>query len=436
MGRVGGRFRRAVIVGSLGLVPFQPLAARQFSAVGIPADVVAKAVGPIVGVAIRACTQQPVTGSADIRTLADAAEFFANAGLPVGFVGTELQVGCDVSDQALPPGGGFANIPRGSPLNPFGEGGAFQPQQTPGLPQYASPAPPPVKPKVETMTAKWVKRPLLEKVAGALGVKLIFDETPDHPILLAGPADAVADARRYIEAVNVCPVGLTMEASVIQRSDSDLRSSEAGARIGTRSIGFGTAGTSPDTGLSFSWVTAFLEARKEVSRFRVNASHSALLLPGEPVVLRNGGEAPVRAATSVTDRETRTDVVYRATGFNLDLVLQAIDGNDALLSVEQSYSSVGAQTELGPAFNNRSFKSVVRVPIDQPSVLTVSGDDTVSDGRRRGLLFWGKSTSVSKNGSFLVFKLTRSGCREREPATANDTPKPGRLGAKEKDGRS
>lgn len=435
MVRVGSRYRRAAIVGSLGLVLSQPLQARQFAAEGVPADVVAKAIAPIVGVAIRACTQQPVSGRRDIRTLADASEFFAGAGLPVAFVGTELQVGCDVSDQALPPGVAQSNIPRGSPLNPFGADGAFYPRPAP-VPYSAAPAPPPEPPKVETMTAKWVKRPLLEKVAGALGVKLIFDETPDHPILLAGPADAVADARRYIEAVNVCPAGLTMEASVIQRSDSDLRSSEAGARIGTRSIGFGTAGTSADTGLSFSWLTAFLDARKEVSRFRVNASHSALLLPGEPVVLRNGGEAPVRAATSVTDRETRTDVVYRATGFNLDLTLQAIDGDDALLSVEQSYSSIGAQTELGPAFNNRSFKSVVRVPIDQPSILTVSGDDTVSDGKRRGLLFWGKSTSVSKNGSFLVFKLTRSGCREREPATATSTPKAGQLEGRKKNARS
>ena len=427
-----------MIAGSLAAALSPPLWARQFAVEGVPADVVAKAVAPIVGVAIRSCTQQPVSGRSDIRTLADAAEFFGKAGLPVSFVGTELQVGCDVSDQAFPPSiAGGDNVPRGSPLNPFGTGGAFYPQQ-PVLPQYG-PAPAPVRgdpPKVETMTAKWVKRPLLEKLSGALGVKLIYDDTPDHPILLAGPADAVADARRYIEAVNVCPVGLTMEASVIQRADSDVRSREAGARIGTRSIGFGTSGTSPDTGISFSWLTAFLEARKEVSRFRVNASHSALLLPGEPVVLRNGGEAPVRAATSVTDRETRTDVVYRTTGFNLDLTLQAVDGDDALLSVEQSYSSVGAQTALGPAFNNRSFKSVVRVPIGQPSILTVSGDDSVSDEKRRGLLFWGKSTSVSKNGSFLVFKLARSGCREREPATATGTTKPGQLGAGKKDGRS
>lgn len=377
-----------------------------------------------MGFPIRSCTNAPVTGHRDIRTLADAAEFFAGAGLPVSFVGTNLQVGCDAADQALPTTIDSPNVPRGSPLNPFGTGGGvtFAPGQNPS---YSAP-PPPVRqepPVVATMEAKWVKRPVLEKVASALGLKMVFDDTPDHPILLAGPADVVEQAGVYINALNVCPVGLDMEASVIQRSDSQLRSRDAGIRIGTRSIGVGEPGTSTATGINFSWLTAFLEARKETAQFRVNASHKALLLPGEPVVLRDGGEAPVRGATSVTDRETRTDVVYRSTGFNLDLTLLAIDGSDALLAVEQAYSSVGAVTDLGPSFNNRSFKSVVRVPIGEASVLAVTGSDAVSTSKRRGIFAWGDNSTISKSGSFLVFRLTRADCREPEPARASGKPR-------------
>jgi hypothetical protein len=305
-----------------------------------------------------------VTGHRDIRTLADAAEFFAGAGLPVSFVGTNLQVGCDAADQALPTTIDNPNVPRGSPLNPFGTGGGFAvaPGQSYPSPSANLPAPPAVPLVSRTIEAKWVKRSVLEKVGSALGLKMVFDDTPDHPILIAGPADVVAQARSYIDAVNVCPVGLDMEASVIQRSDSQLRNRDAGVRIGTRSIGIGEPGTSTATGINFSWLSAFLEARKETAQFRVNASHKALLLPGEPVVLRDGGEAPVRGATSVTDRETRVDVVYRSTGFNLDLTLLAIDGSDALLTVDQAYSSVGAVTDLGPTFNNRSCRLNVQAP--------------------------------------------------------------------------
>lgn len=413
------------IGGFLGIALSQPLSAREFVAEAIPADVAAKAVGPLAGVQIKACTDRQVTARGDIRDLASAAEFFALAGLPVNLNGSLLEVGCDQTDAVFPAPFAATNVPSGSPLEPFaGHQGSYAPAAGgySGGGAYRTQEPPVSR----VVDAKWVKRPLLEKLAGALGLKMVFDETPEHPVLLSGPADAVADARAYIDAINVCPSGLRMEASIIQRSDISGEASNAGIRIGTRKIGFGTDG-SADTGLQFSWLTAFLEANREISHYRVNASHSALLLPGEAVVLRNGGETPVRSGTSLTDRETRTEVVYRTTGFNLDLTLLAIDGDDALIAVDQSYSSVGSSTELGPRFNTRAFKSVVRVPIGETSLLTVSGDDTYSDQKRRGLLFRGKAVDISKQGSFLVFKLVRSPCRERELASATGKAKPDKL---------
>lgn len=402
----------------------QHLEAREFSAQGVPADVVARAIEPLVGFPIKACTNHPVSGSRDIRTLADASEFFAGAGLPVSFVGTTLQVGCDAADSVVPDTIDSPNIPRGSPLNPFASIGQNGPAYS-NPPSTSAPSQPvrqALPGVVEIVTAKRVKRPFLDKVAGALGIKLVADDTPDHPILLAGPADAVSIARQYIEAVNVCPMQLDLEASVIQRSDSNRKVRDAGLRIGGRSIGIGAAGVGLDTGLNFSWLTGFLQADREDAQFRVNASHKAMLLAGEPVQLRDGGDSPVRAATSVTDRETRTDVQYRATGFNLDLTLLAIDGDDAWIAVEQSFSSLGVVTDLGPSFNNRSIKSTMRVPIGKPTLIATAGSDSISTSKRRGILFWGDNTVAAKAGSFLVFRLARAGCREEEPATTNGTP--------------
>lgn len=376
-----------------------------------------KAIQPLVGFPIKACTQVPVSGSRDIRTVADAAEFFASAGLPVEIRDTGLMVGCDAADYAISPG---LDAPQGS----YSAGGLLGPSASPSRSAALQGVPmaPPEPPIYHTVSAKWVKRDLLGQIGAALGVKMVFDTVPEHPILLAGPADAVSQARAYISALNVCPVQLSFEASVIQRSDSDIKDRDIGLRLGGSSAGIGTAGTSSATGLNFSWLTGFLEATHEVARFRVNATHSAMLMAGETVQLRDGGQTPVRAATSVTDRETRVDVVYKNTGHNLDLQLLAMDGPDALLMIDQSYSSVGTSTDLGPSFANRSVKSTLRVPIGEPVVIAVAGADSVSTSKRRGILHRGDYTNTEKGGSFLVFQLARVGCREREPASADDKP--------------
>lgn len=383
----------------------------------MPADVAAKAIQPLVGFPIRACSQAPVSGLRDISTVADAAEFFANAGLPVEIKDTGLMVGCDAADFAISPALDAAegNFNASAMLGPTGR------QNAPTASQGA-PVAPPEPPTYHTVSAKWVKRDLLGQIGTALGIRMIFDAVPEHPILLAGPADAVSQARAYIVALNVCPVQLSFEASVIQRADSDIKDRDIGIRLGGAKLGIGTAGVSDGSGINFSWLTGFLEATHEVARFRVNASHSAMLLAGEAVQLRDGGQTPVRAATSVTDRETRVDVVYKATGHNLDLQLLAIDGSDALLMIDQSYSSVGTVTDLGPSFSSRSIKSTLRVPIGEPVVLAVSGADTVSTSKRRGILSRGDFSTISKGGSFLVFQLERVGCRERELASADGNP--------------
>lgn len=354
----------------------------------------------------------PVSGSMDVRTVTDAAAFFSRNSLPVELVGNGLRVGCDRLDNDMR----FVEAFTGT--------GVEAPNSTerpaPLARQGQSPPPSPFRepPAYEIADARWVSRELVDQVQDIFGIKIAREETPQTPLLLAGPADAVREARRYLDRVNVCPVQLEFEATVIQRADNRIKDRDFGLRIGTDSIGIGTAGRTSGTGIAFSWLSAFFESSDEAARFRVNSTLSAVLMPGEPVALRDGSQIPVRAATSVTDRETRVDVVYRDAGHTLDIELLAIDAGDALITVTQEFSSVGTVTDLGPTFATRSITSTLRVPIGEPVALAVVGSDSVSTSRRRGILSSRNFSNSRQDGSFMVFHLRRAGCRERELASA------------------
>lgn len=384
----------------------------------IPANVAADAIAQLVPFPVRACSSSIVSSRADIATAAGVAELFASSGLRTRITAEGgVEVECDQADVSIDPavseyGGPVAQAGR-SVQRAFSPG-APQQGAGPGQQQYAQ-----VAQTVKTVDAKWVPRTLLDKLSGVLGVRIVFDDVNDRPVLLAGPADAVGHAESYIKSLNRCPVQLKFEGSIIQSADSTVRDVDAGLRIGNAEAHFGTAGVSSSTGLNFPWLTAFLDASKEKSRYRVNATHSAQLLVGEKLELRDGSQIPVQAATSVTDRETRVDVVYKNAGFNFDLTLLAVDGRDALLALFQDFSAVGVVTDLGPTFSARSVRGVYRVRLDEPQLLAVSGSDSVSQSNRRGILSKRDFSNARKDGSFLVFQLRRTACAETELATAS-----------------
>ena len=388
--------------------------AQSFRAEGIPADIAARAMQSRTGIYIETCSSLPVSGSMRVTTAADAAEFFASNGLPVQIVGNGLKVGCDQLDNDMQFVEAFTGTGVEAPHS------TERPAPLPARGQTYPPSPSPFRePDIyEISDGRWISRELVDQVQGIFGIKIARDETPNVPLLLAGPANAVNEARRYLERVNVCPVQLEFEATVIQRADNRIKDRDIGLRLGTDTIGIGTAGTSTGTGIAFSWLSAFFESSDEAARFRVNSTLSAVLMPGEPVSLRDGSQIPVRGATSVTDRETRVDVVYRDAGHTLDIELLALDGRDALIAVVQEFSSVGTVTDLGPTFATRSITSTLRVPVGEAVALAVVGADAVSTSRRRGIFSRRDFQNSRQDGAFMVFHLREAGCRERELASA------------------
>jgi hypothetical protein len=364
---------------------------------------VGSAIGPMLGLSVSVCSDKPITGRFAVNTSADLRNVFGSAGLTVAEKGPgQWNVGCDQADFM---------IPQGNPLIPP----QFRPE-----PNFQSSAPPPPETRA-VVPAKWVPRSVLKNLATVLGLKVLVDDVPDLPVLLAGPADVVQVARDYIETANRCPAQLLFEATVIEKNSSSSQSRDLGVRVGGSSIGFGTAGTTPNTGVSFSWLTGFLEASKSYSVRAGNSTLSSLLLVGQKATMQDGQSVPIRGATAVTDRESRTDVLYRNAGNNLAVQLLALDGGEALLSVDHNYSSVAGATDLGPTFAERHVTAVMRVPADGVTVLALSGRDGAESSSRKGILSGSRLKEAQKGGVFLAFKLTPVGCLRSELASDDGT---------------
>lgn len=365
---------------------------------------VAAAVGPAVGVSVRVCDDKPVQGRFTIRTPAELRDVFGAAGMPVDEPAPgQMTVGCDKADLVLADRTREAFVPA-----------PFQPQLGSTAP---APSLPPVKQSTVVIGAKWVPRSLLRNIGSVLGVRVLVDDIPDVPVLIAGPADVVEEARRYIRAANVCPAQLQFEATVIEEARTAARERGVGVRLGGRRIGLGTAGTSPDTGITLPWLTAYLDATKGRTEARANSTVSSLLMVGQKATIQDGLSLPVRTGTAITDRESRTDIAYRNAGHSAVVQLLAVDGGQALLSIDHNYSSVSGTTDLGPTFAERHVTAVMRVPSAGVTMLALAGADTAEAVDQAGILSRRKGFSARKGGVYLAFKLTPIGCGGSELAS-------------------
>ncbi|MCG2841922.1 hypothetical protein L6Q21_13110 [Sandaracinobacter sp. RS1-74] len=259
--------------------------------------------------------------------------------------------------------------------------------------------------QVETRYVKKARFDPLE----ALGLRVLGDPNIPGPILLAGPAKIVQAAEEYIRSVDVCPRQLRVEATVVSRSNSKSRARNFGLRIGDHRIGFGTAGTG-DTGLSFTWLSGWLEAARGTYEAATNASFVARILEGEELKLTDGEEVPVRTATTVTDRETRDSIVYRNAGHSLALKALAFGENEVVLQADHSISALAGVTNLGPTFSNRGTSSTFRIRYREPFILSLTGTDRASRRGDRGILFRSDELDSSDGGSFLVLAVDQERC--------------------------
>ena len=408
--------------------------AKEFIADAAPLEVVVQSAAAPYATPVRVCSngKRPVSGRFNFRDPADISGLLLEKGFPVTFEGGTLAVGCDQASQELDAGGvsssgisatapfaaailgGDRSIPHGSPLSP-------------GPSYEAAPAPPPPPSTFKAATVRY-RDP--SKVIATLsklpGLSVIADPEVPGPLLLVGSASIVSQAEKYLAAFDTCPRMAQVEATIVTSSTNSDRSRAFGLQIrepGSSLIG----GFDPLAGatVAIPGLRLYLDGLRQSGEFRTNASLRARVLLGETVKVQDGSDVPVRAATSVTDRETRTDIVYRQTGNRMTVKLLALEDGQAVVQIEHELSSQSGQGALGPTFSTRSVSSLLRVDLGQPNLISLSGADSASKTTGRGIFSRSDATTAGKAGAFLVFAVERVPCGTGPGPQRSEDRKPG-----------
>ncbi len=398
----------------------------------MPLEVVVQSAGADFGSPVRVCSngKRLVSGRFNFREAADVSGLLLEKGFPVSFDAGTLAVGCDQAAMELDQGGassagmsatspfsaailgGDRSIPRGSPLSP---GPVYQ----------AAPPPPPA-----TFRAAMVRYRDPSKVIATLaklpGLSVIADPEVPGPLLLVGSASIVSQAEKYLAVFDTCPRMAQVEATIVTSSSTSDRSRAFGVQI--REPGSSLIGVfDPLAGatIAIPGLRLYLDGLRQSGEFRTNASLRARVLLGETVKVQDGADVPVRAATSVTDRETRTDIVYRQTGNRMTVKLLALEEGQAVVQIEHELSSQSGNGTLGPTFSTRSVSSLLRVDLGQPNLISLSGADSASKTTGRGIFSRSDATASAKAGGFLVFAVERVPCGTGPGPQRSEDRKPG-----------
>lgn len=425
----------AASIGMLGLA--SSASAKEFIADAVPLEVIVQSAAAQFGMPVRICSngKRPVSGRFQFREAADVSGLLLEKGFPVTLENNGYAVGCDQASQELDAGGassagvsatspfasailgGDRSIPHGSPLSPG--------------PTYAAPAPPPPPATFRAATVRY-RDPskVIATLAKLPGLSVIADPEVPGPLLLVGAASIVSQAEKYLAVFDTCPVMAQVEATIVTSSESSDRSRGFGVQIrepGSSLIG----GFDPLAGatLSIPGLRVYLDGLRQTGDFRTNASLRARVLLGETVKVQDGSDVPVRAATSVTDRETRTDIVYRQTGNRMTVKLLALDGDVAVVQIEHELSAQSGNGTLGPSFSTRSVSSLLRVSLGAPNLISLSGADTASKTHTRGIFSRSDATTAGKAGAFLVFAVERVPCGAGPGPQRSEDRKPDPQGA-------
>jgi hypothetical protein len=427
------------------------LSARELIADATPLKTVVEIASRDFGTGVKLCSEavgaRLVTGRFDFRSSADIAGLLLEKGFPVSYDGIRLSVGCDQASMELDGTASANGMALTSPFAAAVLGGdrdavppigiAMPPGDGPPQPGYsAAPvAPPPPPPKYRQARIRY-RDPssIIATLAKLPGLSVIADPAIPGPLLLAGPASIVDVAADYLADLDTCPVQVQIEAAVIASSESTARNRSFGLQLHSGSTAIGGFDPTASATISIPGLRVFLNGLNETGQFRQNSTLKSRVIVGHEVKVQDGQDVPIRAATSVTDRETRQDVIYRNVGHRMAVKLLAVEGEDAVLLVDHELSSQTGNGSLGPVFTARSLTSTMRVRLGQPAMISLSGSDTASKTRGRGIFSRSDATDVAKLGAFLVFALEQLPCaagpgpqrsEDRKPAADGDAKKGG-----------
>lgn len=405
--------RFALLASALALGIAAPVQAREFVFDATPvADAVRIAAGKLGGT-FRICKDVPetVTGRFDFDEPQAIGPMLFEKGLPVSWDERGMPtVGCDAAsiEQAggVVPPFGANSIPSGNPLAP--------PRASPGGYAPAPQAPPPIprEPDIYSAVDLRYRDPssVIETLSGLPGLKVLsFPDVPG-PILLAGPASIVSEAKAFLARADTCPRMVNLQALVVSSAQNVSRDRQLGISLGVGdSIRIGDQSLGRDF-INVEGLAIRLNALRERGEFRANRSFVADVVVGGTAELRDGQQIAIPAGAIITDRETRNNVTYRDVGHNLTFTLEALADGVALLTVEHEISALVGNSTLGPSFSQLATNTVLRVQLGDWTMVSLAGSDRAERTRSRGIFSRGDRVLSENNGTYLLFAVQQVPC--------------------------
>lgn len=392
-----------------------------------PALVVIQALAGKMRYQVNACSAVSAVlyGRYKVDTPAQLVAVMRQKGVPITAEGTTFNVGCKPGERASeaqqraagagldlpelqapaqPAIGGFAgafapNVPAGSPLNGYG---------------YAPPQPvaPAIPPEHHSRRLIYLNGKRLAETVGKLaGLEVIAEADRPGPVMLIGQPEILKIAEQYIDDLDVCPTQVRLEMSVLTRNRTDRRNKGFGVQLNLRGGDYSIGGFDPagDNTITIPGLRAFLTANTEKGYLVEKGSFTAKAIVGEKFAISAGSNVPILSATRVTDRETTTDRVRQNIGNTLEFTVQAV-GREIVLGFKHDLSSLGAQTQDGPIFAQRSVSSVLRLKPGVPEMVALSGFDTQGRNEVKRLFGRAKGSQDDSDGAFLVFAARVEPC--------------------------
>lgn len=204
-------------------------------------------------------------------------------------------------------------------------------------------------------------------------VRLVADDLNNSLIIQGSPAD-YAYLLETIIRMDVLPRQVLIDARIFEIDLSDALSFGVSAALQARTTDphLTTGSITAEAGALAAQTFAFIGSSREIlanldalrvkTKVRVLEAPSVLAIDGMQAHIQVGGSVPVPGGTYVAAAGgSTTSVGYTETGTMLDIVPRISASGTVTLQIAQNVIIPGAQTSLGPTFNQTSVSTTLAV---------------------------------------------------------------------------
>lgn len=381
------------------------------------ADLVLPAIAAKAGLGLKVCnkTGKRLNGVIATSTDTDVLRYLRDQGVPVGLSSGVLRVGCPVEI-----GGGAPGLPGADPadLPPVQDmpaqaltdalGGS---KQVAGYAPTGQPLPPPYEARVAHPVYLSIKavRDLFKSLPGV--AVMTSDFAPASVVFVGSSAD-LDKAQVVLDQLDRCEPSVLVDLALYRRSGADGRDRRVGVRLGGRNFSVGAVpGDAGGIALHSDLLDAAVRVSGERSSLVETFSTRAQAQVGEPLVVSEGVDVPVKSGVIVNGQQTVDQIAYRNAGQNVSIQVTNVGGGYVTGTITHEVSSAGASSALGPSFAGRKVTSAFRVLQGQPTAFVFSSVSSQSAEQSFRIFQLGKASSLSNAQAVLVLRLEVDRCR-------------------------